>query len=207
MCMLVSILCQIRFSPCRWGSRRRCCTCLCSLRGPSLRPAARTPHHPRPNAGSHCWRRSRNSDRHPERWHWLLPVTHRGHTHWQLEHGRNWTNTCKCHRHLLNNSRKLKLQLPNLLFYHILFFQDESWSIVKSNETLMCMTSPPHSCWINRWMGLWPVTPEVDWEHCHSASYWSAAAGARGNGPRMEIWLRCGDKRTHWGQQVVYGGN
>lgn len=100
----------IRLSPGRWGSRRRCCICLCSLRGPSLRPAARTPHRPRPNAGSHCWRRSRNSDQHPERWHWLSPVTHRGHTHRQLEHGRNWTNTCKCHHHLTRWLHKQTLQ-------------------------------------------------------------------------------------------------
>ncbi len=67
------------------------------------------------------------------------------------------------------------------------------------------MTSPPHSCWINRWMRLWPVTPEVDCEHGHSASYWSAVAwGAWGKESRMEFWLGCGDKRTRWGQQVVY---
>lgn len=68
----------------------------------------------------------------------------------------------------------------------------------------MSMTSPLHSCCINRWMGMWPVTQEVDWEHSHSASYWSAVAGAQAKGPWMEIWLGCGDKRTHWGQQVVY---
>lgn len=87
----------VRLSLGRWGSRRRCCTCLCFLHGPSLHPAAHTPRRPRPNAGSHCWRRSRNSDQRPERWRWLLPVSHRGHTHWLLEPGWNLTNTCKCH--------------------------------------------------------------------------------------------------------------
>lgn len=125
---------RIRFSLGRWGSPRRCCTCLCSLRGPSLRPAARTPHRPRPNAGSHCWRRSRNSDQRPERWRWLLPVTHRGQTHWQLEHGQNWTNTCKCHRHLLSSFRySLKLKLPFLThFLSYISFQAGSWSIINS---------------------------------------------------------------------------
>lgn len=115
----------IRLSPGRWGSRRRCCICLCSLRGPSLRPAARTPHRPRPNAGSHCWRRSRNSDQHPERWRWLSPVTRRGHTHRQLEHGRNWTNTCKCHRHLTRWLRKQTLQ--NVLFFPFFFFSPHTF--------------------------------------------------------------------------------
>lgn len=72
---------SFQFSLGRSGSRRRCCTCSCSRREPSLRPAAHTPHRQRPNAGSHCWRRSRNSDQRPERWRWLSPVSHRGHTH------------------------------------------------------------------------------------------------------------------------------
>lgn len=112
MCVSVSVLWGggFAFSLGRWGSRRRCCTCLCSLRGPSLRPAAHTPHRPRPNAGSHCWRRSRNSDQHPERWRWLLPVTHRGHMHWQLEHGQNRANTHKCQRHLFHSSLCSPLQ-------------------------------------------------------------------------------------------------
>lgn len=61
----------------RWGSQRTCCICWCFLRGLSLRPAARRPHLPRLNAGSHCWRRSHNSDQHPGRWRWPSPVTHR----------------------------------------------------------------------------------------------------------------------------------
>lgn len=89
----------------RRGSRRRCCICLCSHRGPSLRPAARTPHRPRPSAGSHCWRRSRSSGRRPERWRWLLPVTHRGQRHPRLEHR---SNTCKCHCHLEEGCGKPK---------------------------------------------------------------------------------------------------
>ena len=66
----------------KWGSQRRCCICWCSPRAPSLRPAAHTPRLPRPGAGSRCWRRSRNSDRHPGQWRWLLPVarTHTAHT-------------------------------------------------------------------------------------------------------------------------------
>lgn len=89
----------------RWGIQRRCCICLCSLRGPCLRPAARTPHRPRPNAGSHCWRHSRNSDQRPEQWRWLLPVTHRGQMHPRLEHT---SNTLKHHRHLEESSGKHK---------------------------------------------------------------------------------------------------
>lgn len=78
---------------------------MCSLRGPCLRPAAHTPHHPRPNAGSHCWRHSRNSDQHPEQWRWLLPVTHRGQMHPRLEHR---SNTLECHKHLEESSGSLK---------------------------------------------------------------------------------------------------
>lgn len=106
----------IQFSLGRWGSRRRCCTYLCFLRGPSLRPAAHTPHHLRPNAGSHCWRHSRNSDQHPEQWRLLLPVTDRGHTHWQLEHGQNCTNSCLL---VSESSLQQKVSCISLHIHHI----------------------------------------------------------------------------------------
>ena len=196
-----------RFSPGRRGSRRRCCTCLCSLRGPCLRPAARTPRLPRPDAGSHCWRRSRNSDQRPERWRWLSPVTHGGHVDRQLEHGANWANTSQMSpslpRPLSQNP-----ELPHLpLFFHYILLLSgfpllQAWVLINylqaSNETITSMTSQMDgsaTCDPQMWTG----------NTGHSASYRSAGAGLGVKEQRMGIWLGCGDKRTQWGQQVVYG--
>lgn len=106
------------------------------------------------------------------------------------------------------NSLKLKLShsLP-LSHLYFRFGHHQLLIALKWNTHEYDTTSlwDPQSWWINRWITHWPVTLEEYWEHSHSGFYWSAVAGAQGIGPRMEIGLGCGDKWTHWGQQVVYG--
>lgn len=58
------------------GSQRKCCTYCCCLHGLCLHPVSHRPRPLSPGAAPHyCWH-SRNSGRHPERWHWLAPAKH-----------------------------------------------------------------------------------------------------------------------------------
>lgn len=191
---------RIPFSPGRWGNRRRCYTCLCSLRGPSLRPAAHTPRRPRPNAGSHCWRRSRNSDRRPERWRWLLPVARGGQTHRQLEHEGNQTNTRKGHRHLLNSSTAFLYHYVRFSGRLIInYWQPSKWDTRTYDITSAFMLDKLMDC------DLWPPPrPKGRTENTTALAVIDQPVLTAG--PTMGMWLGCGDKRNHWGQQVVHGG-
>lgn len=73
------------FSRRKEWSQRRCCICCCCPRGLCHHPVWCRLHRQRPDAESHCSRRSHSSDQHPERSRWLAPT-------WVQEQTRRFSN-------------------------------------------------------------------------------------------------------------------